>query len=128
MLGSKSAMVNIAVNNISVAREFYENTLGLIKLREDPSGRTMYKTGDTALFIYVSEFAGSNKADYVAWEVGDEFQAIVADLRDKNVTFDTFPDMPGVRIEKEVHIFGNTGIVWLRDPDDNFLLIVGEIS
>jgi predicted enzyme related to lactoylglutathione lyase len=42
MLSNYPAMANIAVRDMSVAKAFYEGTLGLTKLREDPSGRTMY--------------------------------------------------------------------------------------
>jgi catechol 2,3-dioxygenase-like lactoylglutathione lyase family enzyme len=127
MLSNYPAMANIAVRNIEVARRFYEETLGLTKLREDPSGRTMYKTGNTAIFLYTSDFAGSNKADYVAWEVGDDFRDIVAKLRSDNVVFRQYPGMPGVKIVDDIHVMGKMGVVWFCDPDENLINIAGNL-
>jgi catechol 2,3-dioxygenase-like lactoylglutathione lyase family enzyme len=129
MLSDNPAMANIAVKDIDVAREFYENTLGLTKLREYPSGRTMYKTGNTALFVYPSKFAGTNKADYVAWEVGKDFSDVVAKLRSDKIMFEHYPDIPGIRIVDDVHIMGESkmGVVWIRDPDGNLINISGNI-
>jgi catechol 2,3-dioxygenase-like lactoylglutathione lyase family enzyme len=127
MLSNYPAMANIAVRDMSVAKAFYEGTLGLTKLREDPSGRTMYKTGNTALFLYPSDFAGTNKADYVAWEVGDDFSAIVAKLRSANVIFEHYPDMP-LKIVNDIHVMGEMGVVWFSDPDGNLMSIAGNIT
>lgn len=127
MLSDNPAMANIAVRNIEGAKAFYEGTLGLRKLREDPSGRTMYKTGNTALFVYQSEFAGTNKADYIAWEVGNDFSTVVAKLRSDKIVFEHYPDMPGVKIVNDVHVMGEMGVVWFCDPDGNLINIAGNI-
>jgi catechol 2,3-dioxygenase-like lactoylglutathione lyase family enzyme len=127
MLGNNPAMPNIAVKDLSVAKKFYEEILGLVVIREDPSGRTMYKTGNTAIFIYESEFAGSNKADYVAWEVGDDFNDIVTDLQSKDVTFKDYSDMFGVEYINNAHVMGDMGLAWIEDPDGNLIIIAGKL-
>jgi catechol 2,3-dioxygenase-like lactoylglutathione lyase family enzyme len=127
MLSDSPAMANIAVRDLRIAKTFYEDILGLTVLREDPSGRTMYKTGNTAIFIYQSEFAGTNKADYLAWEVGDDFKQIVAELKTKSVTFVDYSDMFGVDIVNGVHIMGDMGLVWIQDPDANLIIIAGNL-
>ncbi len=120
-------MANIAVKDLGIAKAFYEGVLGLTAIREDPSGRTMYKTGNTAIFIYQSEFAGTNKADYLAWEVGDDFKQIVADLKAKGVDFKNYADMFGVEIADDVHVMGDNGLVWIQDPDGNLIIIAGNL-
>ena len=120
-------MANIAVSDLNISKKFYEDTLGLTILREDPSGRTMYKTGNTAIFIYQSDFAGTNKADYLAWEVGDDFKKIVTELKLKAATFKDYSDMFGVEIVNGVHIMGDTGLVWIQDPDGNLIIIAGNL-
>ena len=127
MLSNHPAMANIAVKDLAIAKKFYKETLRLTILREDPSGRTMYKTGTTAIFIYQSEFAGTNKADYLAWEVGDDFKQIVADLHAKNVSFRDYSAMFGVEIIEDIHIMGDMGLVWIQDPDGNLIIIAGNI-
>jgi hypothetical protein len=42
----------------------------------------------------------------VVWSVGDEIDAIVAELRAKGVTFEHYPDMDGVSLEGDVHLAG----------------------
>lgn len=127
MLGDNPAMANIAVSNLESAKKFYEDVLGLQVLRQDPSGRTMYKTGNTAIFIYESEFAGTNKADYIAWEVGDDFNEIVEMLRSKDVAFVDYGYMFGVPVTDGVHKMGDMGLFWIQDPDGNSIVIAGKL-
>ncbi len=127
MLSDQPAMANIAVKNIKIARLFYEGVLGLALLREEPSGRIMYKTGNTAIFIYSSEFAGTNKADYIAWEVGENFTRIIAKLKANGVVFKDYADMFKVPIIDGIHIVGETGLAWIEDPDGNLMVISGKI-
>jgi catechol 2,3-dioxygenase-like lactoylglutathione lyase family enzyme len=126
MLNDYSAMANIAVKDLSTSKKFYENTLGLTVLREEPSGRTMYRTGDTAIFIYQSEFARTNKADYLAWEVGNDFQDVVAWLKNNDITFEHY-NFPGFKLIDDIHVIGETGIVWFKDPDGNLINIAGQV-
>jgi catechol 2,3-dioxygenase-like lactoylglutathione lyase family enzyme len=128
MLGNYPAMANIAVKNMEVAKEFYEGILGLSALRVDPSGRTMYKAGGTAIFIYESDFAGTNKADYLAWEVGDDFNQITATLKSKNVVFNNYGEMFGVEVVEGVHVMGEMGLAWFQDPDGNSIVIAGNLK
>jgi catechol 2,3-dioxygenase-like lactoylglutathione lyase family enzyme len=122
MLNDKTATVTIAVKDIDKAKEFYETKLGLTKEKEDPGG-ILYKSGASNIFVYPSEFAGSNKATAASWEVGDDFDGILADLQDKGIGFESY-DMPGVEREGVVHMIGNTKAAWFKDPDGNILNIV----
>lgn len=42
--------------------------LGLELVNEEYGG-VVYKSGDSKLFIYESQFAGTNKATYATWNV-----------------------------------------------------------
>jgi catechol 2,3-dioxygenase-like lactoylglutathione lyase family enzyme len=79
-----------------------------------------FLTGDTRLVVYVSEFAGSNKANAVVWNGAGDFDAIVDQLRDQGVTFEEYPDL-GMEIERGVHGRGGFKAVWFMDPDGNLL-------
>ncbi len=62
------------------ARRFYGDTLGL-EIEEEMGGHvTTFRTGATFLVVYVSPQAGTNQANAVVWGVGDDIDAIVADL------------------------------------------------
>jgi len=123
MLGSKNAGATLAVSDLERAREFYENTLGLEPLQED-LGSVLYKSGDSVLLVYPSEYAGTNQATAVTWTVGDDFDATVEDLRAKGVTFERYDGLPDTTREGDVHMMGDLKGVWLKDPDGNILSVV----
>ena len=61
MLGGKDAAATLAVSDLERARDFYENTLGLAPLEEVP-GAMLYKSGNSVVLVYPSEYAGTNRA------------------------------------------------------------------
>jgi catechol 2,3-dioxygenase-like lactoylglutathione lyase family enzyme len=123
MLGSKNAAATLAVSDLQRARDFYENTLGLEPLEEVPES-VLYKSGDSVLLVYPSEYAGTNKATAATWAVGDDFEAIVQELGTKGVTFEHYDDLPDTTREGDVHVIGEFKGVWLKDPDGNILSLV----
>jgi catechol 2,3-dioxygenase-like lactoylglutathione lyase family enzyme len=123
MLGGKNAGATLAVSDLQRARDFYENTLGLEPLQEVP-GSVLYKSGNSVLLVYPSEYAGTNQATAATWAVGDDFEAIVQDLKTKGVTFEHYDDLPDTTREGDVHTMGEVKGVWLRDPDGNILSLI----
>jgi catechol 2,3-dioxygenase-like lactoylglutathione lyase family enzyme len=120
MLGSKDAAATLAVSDLERARDFYENTLGLAPM-QDLEGAILYKSGNSVVLVYPSEYAGTNKATAASWAVGDDFDAIIEDLRTKGVTFEHYDDLPETTREGDVHTLGEFKGVWLKDPDGNIL-------
>ena len=123
MLGGKDAAAMLAVSDLQRARDFYESTLGLEPLQED-LGSVLYKSGRSMLLVYPSEYAGTNQATAATWAVGDDFEAIVDDLRSKGVSFEHYDDLPDTTREGDVHTMGELRGVWLKDPDGNILSLV----
>lgn len=72
MLANSNATANLAVKDLARAKAFYEGTLGLKQVHDEGGELIVYKSGDTTLNIYRSQFAGTNKATAVTWMVGDE--------------------------------------------------------
>jgi predicted enzyme related to lactoylglutathione lyase len=126
MLGERNASAVVAVKDMEAAKKFYEDVLGLKKTDvSDPSG-TMYKSGDSMVFVYPSEFAGTNKATALAWGVGEDLDKIVADLKGKGVAFEHY-EMPGMKVEGDVHVMGEMRAAWFKDPDGNILNLVNQM-
>jgi catechol 2,3-dioxygenase-like lactoylglutathione lyase family enzyme len=123
MLGGKTAGATLAVSDVQRARDFYENTLGLEPLQEDP-GFVIYKSGNSVLLVYPSEYAGTNQATAATWAVGDDFDQTVGDLKAKGVTFEHYDDLPETTREGDVHLMGDVKGVWLKDPDGNILSLI----
>jgi catechol 2,3-dioxygenase-like lactoylglutathione lyase family enzyme len=124
MLGGKDAAATIAVSDLQRARDFYENTLGLATAQEQPGG-ILYRSGNSVVLVYTSEYAGTNQATAASWAVGDDFDAIVDELRSKGVSFEHY-DLPDTTREGDVHIAGDFKAVWLKDPDGNILNLINE--
>jgi catechol 2,3-dioxygenase-like lactoylglutathione lyase family enzyme len=120
MLAGKDAAATLAVGDLERARDFYENTLGLPVLQEVP-GAILYKSGNSVVLVYPSEYAGTNQATAASWAVGDDFDAIVQDLRTKGVMFEHYDDLPETTREGDVHVMGAYKAVWFKDPDGNIL-------
>ncbi len=119
-LNDKSSSAILAVNDIDRARRFYSDVLELELNDEGMEGVLVYKTGATHLVVYPSEFAGTNKANAVVWDCGQEFNAIVADLRAKGVTFERY-EMEGASYKDGVYDANGFKMVWFKDPDGNIL-------
>jgi len=124
MLGGKDAGATLAVSDLQRARDFYESTLGLTAVQEQPGG-VLYKSGNSLVLVYPSEYAGTNKATAAAWAVGEDFDAIVEELRSKGVSFEHY-DLPDTRREGDVHITEDFKAVWFKDPDGNILNLVNQ--
>jgi catechol 2,3-dioxygenase-like lactoylglutathione lyase family enzyme len=123
MLGNKDAVANIAVRNLQAARKFYEGTLGLKAVGTEGDDLIAFRSGSSTLFVYRSDFAGTNKATAVTWEVGDQVDALVRELRAKGVAFEHY-EMPGMKHDGDVHVGGGMRIAWFKDPDGNILSVV----
>ena len=119
MLADKDSSAIVAVRDIAAAREFYVDTLGLVP-DQDGDNMLVLKTGNTRLVVYVSDYAGTNKANAVVWGVGEDIDAIVSTLLGKGVKFEHYPDM-GLDYSGGIHSSGDFKAVWLKDPDGNIL-------
>ena len=124
MLGNKNASANIAVKDLNVARKFYEDTLGLKPIGAEGQEVIIFKSGNTAINVYRSQYAGTNQATTVTWEV-DEVPAEVRTLKAKGIKFEHY-DMPGLQREGDVYIGGDMQVAWFKDPDGNILNIVSH--
>jgi catechol 2,3-dioxygenase-like lactoylglutathione lyase family enzyme len=123
MLGNRDAVANIAVKSLEVAKKFYEGTLGLTQVGAEGEELLVFKSGNTRINVYRSQYAGTNQATAVTWALGDGLDAAVKALKAKGVTFEHY-DMPGVTRKADVHVCGNVMIAWFKDPDGNILNVV----
>ena len=102
MLGDQDAQATVAVRDLTVARPFYEDVLGLKPLPSDQPNVQAFK------------------ATVLTWALGETFDAAVDMLRDRGVTFERY-DLPGMSRDGDVHVAGGMRVVWFKDPDGNIL-------
>lgn len=123
MLADKDAIAMIAVKDLAAAARFYEEILGLEKLDSPEDQVLIFRSGASKLNVYRSEFAGTNKATTVMWNVGGELEAIAARLRSNGVKFEHY-DMPGLTLDGDIHVGSHMKVAWFKDVDGNILSIV----
>jgi len=122
MLSDRDAIATIAVREMKTAREFYEGKLGLKKLESAGSGVIRYQSGNSSIFVYESQNAGTNRATAATWVVED-VNAVVEFLKARGVVFEHY-EFPGGTRKGDVHIMGTIRNAWFKDPDGNILSIV----
>ena len=124
MLGKADATPMIAVKDLDRARKFYEETLEL-KTVDDFGEGFVVKSGDTEFSVYRSEFAGTNKATALTFEV-DDIESEVRELKEKGIFFEHY-DLPGLEQKGDLHVAEGFKTAWFKDPDGNILsLVEGE--
>jgi catechol 2,3-dioxygenase-like lactoylglutathione lyase family enzyme len=123
MLSDKEAIAMIAVKDLKAASRFYQDTLGLVPISTEGDEVITYRSGSSAINVYHSQYAGTNKATAVVWNVGDEIDAVVDRLKSKGVVFEHY-DMPGLTVTGDVHVGGDMKVAWFKDPDGNILSVI----
>ena len=124
MLGDNEATATIPVKNLGAARKFYEETLGLKLVHTEGEEAVSYKSGNTHVLVYHSQYAGTNKATAATWMVSD-IESLVKDLKARGVVFEHY-DMPGMTRQGDIHMAGPLKNAWFKDPDGNIIALVSD--
>jgi catechol 2,3-dioxygenase-like lactoylglutathione lyase family enzyme len=125
MLGTKDAAANIAVKNMETARKFYEGTLGLTRVGAEGQELIVFRSGNSTINVYRSQYAGTNQATAVTWVVGEDVEGVVRALKAKGVRFEHY-DMPDMTRDGDIHVAGDIKVAWFKDPDGNILNIINR--
>ena len=126
MLGKADATPMIAVKDLDRARQFYEDKLGL-EAKEEMEGEVLtVQSGRTPITVYKSEFAGTNKATALTFEV-DDIDREVSELKEKGIFFEHY-ELEGLTPKGDIYEGeGGFKTAWFKDPDGNILsLVEGE--
>ncbi len=122
MLGNTTVQPMLPVKDLKVAEKFYEKTLGLKRVGEEPDEAVTYQSGGSTLCVYRSEFAGTNKGTAALWEIED-VEGTVGELKAKGVTFEHYDDLPGLTRKGDIHLAGDFRVAWFKDPAGNILSV-----
>jgi catechol 2,3-dioxygenase-like lactoylglutathione lyase family enzyme len=129
MLSQHTPIATLPTQDLAKARTFYEDTLGFTPERESVAG-VSYKSGAAMVFLYQSDYAGTNKATAVGFDVTlSAFDDEVAALREKGISFMTF-EAEGLEWNEGVASMSGLDVkaVWFTDPDGNIINIsAGEM-
>lgn len=122
MIGKSDVTPMIAVRDLDRARRFYEDTLGLETTKQMDGEVLALKSGNTEVAVYRSEFAGTNKATALTFNVED-IDSEVRQLKDKGVSFEHY-DMPGLEQRGDLYVADGMKTAWFKDPDGNILSLL----
>lgn len=126
MLGKLPVSANIATRDLEAARRFYVDILGLEQVGSEGDELIVLRSGPTAVNVYRSDYAGTNRATALTWETDAALDGLVQALRERGVRFEHYPDLPGLQLQGGVHVAGHMKLVWFKDPDGNILNLVGR--
>jgi len=125
MLRTAPIYAYIPASDVSRARKFYEQAIGL-KPKEEYAGGVIYECGDTEVFLYPTINAGTSKASQAFWRV-DDVEAEVAELKARGVKFEEYK-FPGVKMENSIVTGGGAKTAWFKDTEGNILAISQRVS
>jgi catechol 2,3-dioxygenase-like lactoylglutathione lyase family enzyme len=108
----------VATRQAEAARRFYETTLGLKFVSEDPFAIVFDVEGT---MLRVQKVREMNLAKYTAlgWEVAD-IAARIQELTKNGVQFERFPGVPQDELGAWTTPSG-AKVAWFKDPDGNIL-------
>ncbi len=119
----------IPAKDVSRARRFYEEKIGL-KPKMEIAGGVAYEFGkNTGAFLYdAGDSAGTNRASQAFWTV-DDVEREVAELKKKGVTFEHYePDEIG-GMTMQGDIAGGEGApkaAWFKDTEGNIMALIED--
>ena len=120
MLQSSQIMAFVATSDAKRARAYYEETLGMQLLRDEPFALVFDANGT---MLRIAKVPKVTPAAYtvLGWEVGD-VSATVKELMKRGVVFEVIPGFQ----QDDLRVWtapDGTKVAWFRDPDGNGLSV-----
>ncbi len=120
MLANSRVSAILPAENLTRARKFYEEVLGLKVKDEDlGEGHVMYEAGQGTMLVVYER--GRTKAEHTAagfWV--DNLEETMAGLRTKGLVFEEY-DFPGLKTVNGIATIGKTKSAWFKDPEGNII-------
>jgi predicted enzyme related to lactoylglutathione lyase len=127
LLSNSRVEANIPAADLSRAKAFYADKLGLTPTREMGGVSLAYETAAGTRFnVYETTYAGQAGHTIAQWHV-DDIESEVHDLKAKGVVFEVYADMPGVTWDGEIATLEGLGrAAWFRDSEGNVMCVDQE--
>lgn len=111
---------SIRIADLARAREFYENTLGLEVIWDQP-GELLLRAGkNSRLYLYEGPLSVAEHT--VAYFYVADIRSAVGELAQKGITFEQYPDL---KTDEMGIARDNQGIqyAWFKDPEGHILAL-----
>jgi predicted enzyme related to lactoylglutathione lyase len=115
-------MATIPAQNLSRAKQFYAEKLGLVPEAEDPVEGALYICGEKTIFLlYETPYAGTAAHTLASFVVND-IEATVTTLRSQGVVFEEY-DFPGLKTVNGIATLNQGRSAWFKDSEGNILAV-----
>ena len=121
MLTTSKAFSSFSVDDLSKAKQFYGQTLG-VKLSESDEGLELKPSGNASVFLYPKPNHKPASFTVLNFMV-DDIEAAVEELKKSGVTFEQYEGEIKTD-EKGIHRNGGPTIAWFKDPAGNILSVI----
>jgi len=119
MLADSDPMAFVATARPAAARTFYEDTLGLRLLADDPYA-IVFDLHGTTFRVQKVEALAPHPFTALGWKVRD-IAATIGDLERRGVRFEHYPGLPQDERGVWTTPDGRAKVAWFKDPDGNTL-------
>jgi catechol 2,3-dioxygenase-like lactoylglutathione lyase family enzyme len=122
MLPERRAHATLPVQDLAIAREFWEGRLGFVPVEVWPTAVLYAGASGSAFAISRASARATGGNTQIAFTVPD-IDAEVAELRGVGITFEAY-DLPGLRTVDGIAEMGGNRVAWFRDPDGNVIGVI----
>jgi catechol 2,3-dioxygenase-like lactoylglutathione lyase family enzyme len=119
MFANRKATAMIPARDLTRAKAWYADKLGLQPVEAMGEMGAAYDLGGTAAFLYPTEFAGTAQHTILSFP-SDDLLADMQAMRGKGVVFLDY-DLPGLKTVDGVAQFGEVKNAWCKDSEGNIL-------
>jgi catechol 2,3-dioxygenase-like lactoylglutathione lyase family enzyme len=120
-LGKYNIIGFVTIVDVSRAREFYRDTLGLRLVSEDPPFALVFEANGIMVRLGMAKELPPTHGTVLGWKV-PEITATVKDLEQAGVHFERFEGLD----QNELGIWNSpygAKVAWFKDPDGNILSV-----
>ena len=122
MLSNYKVATQLPASDYERAKKFYSEKLGFSIAQDTEGGCRFDGAGGTEFWVYPSQFAGTNKATAMGFEV-DNIEKVVEELASKGIKFEQY-DLDTVKTDaRGIAQFADFKGAWFKDSEGNILAI-----
>jgi catechol 2,3-dioxygenase-like lactoylglutathione lyase family enzyme len=123
---STEATCILPVKDMTRARRFYEEQLGLESIGGKPDGKFVYRCGGTEIALFPKPEGTQARHTALSFRVADIGAAIAA-LEGRGVRFADY-DLPGLKTVGHVCVLGAEKAAWFEDTEGNILCLHEDVA
>jgi predicted enzyme related to lactoylglutathione lyase len=125
MFENTRAFSGFSVDDVSRARKFYGETLGL-KVSEENGLLTLHLAGDRDTLVYPKGKEHTPASFTILNFPVDDIETTVDELTRRGVEFERYPGTETATDDKGIFRGGGPLIAWFKDPAGNILSVIQQ--